>query len=123
MTREDLKTCGDFIPEFVAAVWNARKEGKTADDIANTWKVPGKFDGYLAPEAASVKNAAQVVMDEIKSSVDLARASRLAMAPLRESNPWSEPRLIGPALSPSGFPKRAEWVGNPCAVTRYLSAP
>ena len=66
MTRDELKTYGEFIGEFVAAVREAKKQGKTADDVAATWKVPAKYTGYPAPPAPSVKNAAQVVMDETK---------------------------------------------------------
>ena len=40
------------------------KAGKSADDFAGTYKVPEKYTGYPAAQAASVKNAAQVVMDE-----------------------------------------------------------
>lgn len=66
MTRDDLKTYGDFMRDFVAAVRDAKKQGKSADDFAAAWKVPEKYAGYPAAQAAGVKNAAQVVMDEIK---------------------------------------------------------
>jgi glyoxylase-like metal-dependent hydrolase (beta-lactamase superfamily II) len=66
MTRDDLKTYGDFMRDFVAAVRDAKKQGKSADDFAATWKVPEKYAGYPPAQAAGVKNAAQVVMDEIK---------------------------------------------------------
>src|SRR6266566_2956410 len=66
MTRDDLNTYADFIREFVNAVRDAKQQGKSADDVAATWKVPAKFAGYPAPMPASVKNAAQVVMDELK---------------------------------------------------------
>jgi cyclase len=66
MTREDLKTYGDFMHDFVAAVRAAKKQGQTADAFSTAWKVPEKYTGYPAAQAAGVKNAAQVVMDEIK---------------------------------------------------------
>ena len=65
MTREDLKTYADFIRDFVSAVRDAKKAGKSADEIAASWKVPDKYTGFAAP-AASVKNGAQVVLDELK---------------------------------------------------------
>ena len=66
MTRDDLKTYGEFMRDFVAAVRDAKKQGKSADDFAAAWKVPEKYAGYPAAQAAGVKNGAQVVMDEIK---------------------------------------------------------
>jgi glyoxylase-like metal-dependent hydrolase (beta-lactamase superfamily II) len=66
MTRDDLKTYGDFMRDFVTAVRDAKKQGKSPDDFAASWKVPEKYAGYPAAQAAGVKNAAQVVMDEIK---------------------------------------------------------
>jgi glyoxylase-like metal-dependent hydrolase (beta-lactamase superfamily II) len=66
LTRDDLKTYGDFMREFVNAVRDAKKAGKSADDVAATWKTPEKYTGFPAAQAASVKNAAQVIMDELK---------------------------------------------------------
>jgi len=66
MTRDDLKTYGEFVRDFVTAVREAKKQGKSAEDIASSWKVPAKYAGYSPAQAASVKIAAQVVMDEIK---------------------------------------------------------
>ena len=66
MTRDDLKTYGEFMRDFVAAVSEAKKQGKSAGDFAAAWNVPEKYAGYPAAQAASVKNGAQVVMDEIK---------------------------------------------------------
>ena len=66
MTRDDLKTYGDFINEFVQAVRDAKKAGKSADDFAASYKVPEKYTGYPAAQAASVKNAATVIMEEAK---------------------------------------------------------
>jgi glyoxylase-like metal-dependent hydrolase (beta-lactamase superfamily II) len=66
MTRDDLKVYGDFMRDFVTAVREAKKQGKSADDFAASWKVPEKYAGYPAAQAAGVKNAAQVVMDESK---------------------------------------------------------
>ena len=66
MTPDDLKMYGEFMRDFVAAVRDAKKQGKSADDFAAAWKVPEKYAGYPAAQAAGVKNGAQVVMDEIK---------------------------------------------------------
>ena len=66
MTRDDLKTYSEFMRDFVSAVSDAKKQGKSADEFAAAWKVPEKYAGYPAAQAAGVKNGAQVVMDEIK---------------------------------------------------------
>jgi len=66
MTRDDLKTYSEFMRDFVAAAREAKKKGQSADDFAAAWKVPEKYAGYPAAQAASVKNGAQVVMDETK---------------------------------------------------------
>ncbi len=66
MTMDDLKTYADFNRDFVNAVREAKKAGKSVDDVVGSWKVPEKYTGYGAPPAASVKNAAQVIFDEVK---------------------------------------------------------
>jgi cyclase len=64
-TPSDLKMYADFIQDFVGAVRDAKKAGKTADEVSTTWKVPEKYAGFTAAPA-SVKNSAQVIFDEIK---------------------------------------------------------
>jgi len=66
MTRDDLKTYSEFMKDFVAAVRDAKKAGKSADDFAASYKVPEKYAGYPAAQAASVKNAASVIMEEAR---------------------------------------------------------
>lgn len=51
--------------DFVTAVREAKKAGKTAEEISTTWKVPEKYVGFNAAPA-SVKNSAQVIFDETK---------------------------------------------------------
>jgi glyoxylase-like metal-dependent hydrolase (beta-lactamase superfamily II) len=65
-TIADLKTQSEFIADFVKFVQDAKKAGKTVDDVAATWKTPAKYTGYAAPAAARVKADAQVVWDETK---------------------------------------------------------
>jgi hypothetical protein len=62
----DLKTQSEFIADFVKFVQDAKKAGKTVDDVASTWKTPAKYTGYAAPQAARVKSNAQVIWDETK---------------------------------------------------------
>jgi glyoxylase-like metal-dependent hydrolase (beta-lactamase superfamily II) len=66
MTRDDLKTYSDFMRDFVTSVREAKKAGKSVDDVVSGWKTPEKYAGYPAAQPASVKNAAQVIFDETK---------------------------------------------------------
>ncbi len=63
-TIADLKTQSEFIAEFVKFAQDAKKAGKTVDDVVATWKTPAKYVGYAAPAPARVKADAQVVFDE-----------------------------------------------------------
>jgi hypothetical protein len=65
-TMADLQTQSEFIAEFVGFVQNAKKSGKTVDDVVTTWKTPAKYSGYAAPVAARVKADAQVIWDETR---------------------------------------------------------
>jgi len=66
MTMNDLREYSEFNKEFAAAVREGKKAGKTVDDIANSWKIPAKFAGYAAPQAARLKTNVQIVFDEVK---------------------------------------------------------
>jgi cyclase len=65
-TMADLKTQSDFVADFVKFAQDAKKSGKTVDDVVTAWKTPAKYAGYAAPQAARVKADAQVVFDETK---------------------------------------------------------
>ena len=65
-TMADMKTQSEFIADFVKFVQDAKKAGKTADEVAATWKTPAKYTGYAAPQAARVKADAEVIFAETK---------------------------------------------------------
>jgi cyclase len=75
-TPADLRLYSEFVADFVKFVQDAKKAGKTVDDVVSTWKTPAKYTGYTAPDpanAAQVRTAearvradAQVVWDETK---------------------------------------------------------
>ena len=65
-TMADLKTQSEFIADFVKFVQDAKKSGKTVDDVASTWKTPAKYTGYAAPQPERVKSNAQVIWDETR---------------------------------------------------------
>jgi cyclase len=61
-TNADLKGYIQFIRGYVKDVQDAKKSGKTVDDVANSWKPP---TGYTA-QPARVRSDAQLVFDETK---------------------------------------------------------
>jgi len=65
-TMADMKTQSEFIADFVKFVQDAKKAGKTVDDVVTTWKTPAKYAGYAAPQAARVKADAEVIWGETK---------------------------------------------------------
>jgi hypothetical protein len=66
MTMNDLKEYADFNREFLAAVRDAKKAGKSVDDVANSWTMPTKYAGYAAPQPVRLKSNVQVIFDELK---------------------------------------------------------
>ena len=66
MTMADLKTWADFTRDFVNAVREAKKAGKSVDDVVASWKVPEKYTGYGTPPATFMKNAATVIFEEMR---------------------------------------------------------
>jgi glyoxylase-like metal-dependent hydrolase (beta-lactamase superfamily II) len=65
-TPADLKLYSEFIADFVKFAQDAKKSGKTVDEVVNTWKVPAKYTGYATPNPARVKADAQVAFDETR---------------------------------------------------------
>jgi glyoxylase-like metal-dependent hydrolase (beta-lactamase superfamily II) len=66
MTMADLAEYAEFNKDFMRDVQAAKKAGKSADDVAGSWKIPEKYKGYAAPAAARLKANVQIVMDETK---------------------------------------------------------
>jgi cyclase len=66
MTMNDLKEYAEFNREFLATVREAKKAGKSVDDVANSWKMPAKYKGYGEPMPARLKANVQVIFDELK---------------------------------------------------------
>ena len=66
MTVADLKEYAQFNRDFASDVREAKKAGKSVDDVANSWKMPAKYMGYAAPQPARLKANVQVVYDELK---------------------------------------------------------
>jgi cyclase len=66
ITPADLKLYSEFIADFVKFAQDAKKSGKSVDDVASSWTVPAKYTGYAKPNPARVKADAQVAFDESK---------------------------------------------------------
>ena len=65
-TMAEMKTQSEFVADFVKFVQDAKKAGKTVDEVVTTWKTPAKYVGYAAPQAARVKADAEVIWAETK---------------------------------------------------------
>jgi cyclase len=66
MTMNDLKEYADFNRDFLTAVREAKKAGKSVDDVASSWTMPAKYTGYAAAAPARLKSNVQVIFDELK---------------------------------------------------------
>jgi cyclase len=66
MTMNDLREYAAFNREFLAAVQEAKKAGKSVDDLAASWTMPAKYAGYAAPQPDRLKSNIQVIFNELK---------------------------------------------------------
>jgi glyoxylase-like metal-dependent hydrolase (beta-lactamase superfamily II) len=66
MKPADLLEYAEFNKEFAATMQAAKKAGKTVDEMAASWKIPAKYQGYAEPAAVRLKSNIQVVFDETK---------------------------------------------------------
>jgi cyclase len=66
MTIADLKQYIEFNREFFNDVREAKKAGKSIDDIAASWKIPAKYNGYAAIDTNRLKNNVKLAFSESK---------------------------------------------------------
>ena len=66
MTVAELREYAEFNREFLAMVREAKKAGRSADEIAGAWKMPARYAGYTAPQPARLKSNVEVVYAEIR---------------------------------------------------------
>lgn len=66
MTVADLREYVEFNREFLAAVRDAKRAGRSVEDIASSWTMPAKYKGYAPPQPARLRSNVQVVYDEVK---------------------------------------------------------
>jgi glyoxylase-like metal-dependent hydrolase (beta-lactamase superfamily II) len=62
----DLKEYSAFIADLVRDVQDAKRAGRTLDEVVNTWKVPARYTGYTQPQPASLRANVEVIWDETK---------------------------------------------------------
>jgi glyoxylase-like metal-dependent hydrolase (beta-lactamase superfamily II) len=66
MTMNDLRELADFNREFLTSVRDAKKAGRSVDDVVNTWRMPGKYTGFDAVQPDRLKTNVQLIFDEAK---------------------------------------------------------
>ena len=66
MTRDDLREYAEFLRDFVAAVRDAKRQGRSAEELANTWTVPVRYAGYRTPAPERLRAWVQVIYDELE---------------------------------------------------------
>ncbi len=66
MSMNDLREYAEFNREFLMAVQEAKKAGKSVDDVAAGWTMPAKYAGYAPPQATRLKSNVQVIYNELK---------------------------------------------------------
>lgn len=65
MTRAELSEFAAFIAELVDAVRAGKKAGHTAEQIAQSWQVPARYAGYVAPQPARLRSNVELVLKEL----------------------------------------------------------
>jgi hypothetical protein len=66
MNMAELQEYATFNREFADTVRAAKKAGQTVDDVAKSWTMPAKFQGYAAAAEPRLRANVQVIFDEIK---------------------------------------------------------
>jgi cyclase len=65
MTMEDIRVHGEFLRDFVAAVREAKRAGKTVDEAASSWTRPAEYAQYPTPPPAQVRTPVQMLYNEL----------------------------------------------------------
>ena len=55
MTPNDLREYSDFNRDFRNAVLEAKKSGRSVDDIVKAWRIPDQYKGYAAPDPVRLR--------------------------------------------------------------------
>jgi hypothetical protein len=66
-TRAELREFISYVKDFVTTVQEAKRSGKTVDQVVAAWKTPVKYAGYEAtPVPVRVKADAELIFKETK---------------------------------------------------------
>jgi len=66
MNMAELMEYAQFNREFAAAMREAKKAGRSVDEVVKTWTMPAKYQGYTPAAEPRLRSNAQVIFDEIK---------------------------------------------------------
>jgi glyoxylase-like metal-dependent hydrolase (beta-lactamase superfamily II) len=66
MTFNDLREYVEFNRDFLNAMRDAKKAGRSVEETAKTWTIPAKYAGYAAPQPARLQANVNTVFNEIK---------------------------------------------------------
>ena len=66
MTPTDLREYAEFNRDFLNAVREAKKSGRSVDEIVKAWTMPEKYKGYAAPQPARVQTNVENVYKEVQ---------------------------------------------------------
>jgi cyclase len=66
MTPADLREYADFNRDFLNAVREGKKAGKSVDEIVKSWTMPSKYKGYAAPQPARLQSNIEHIYKEAR---------------------------------------------------------
>ena len=65
MKPADLQEFAQFSRDFLNTVREAKKAGRSVDEVAKSYKVPAKYAGYAAPQEARLRANVQSIFNEL----------------------------------------------------------
>jgi cyclase len=66
MAFADLLEYAEFNRDFLNAMRDAKKAGRSPEDTARAWSIPARYTGYATPRALTVQANVNTVFNEIK---------------------------------------------------------
>jgi glyoxylase-like metal-dependent hydrolase (beta-lactamase superfamily II) len=66
MTFNDLREYSEFNRDFLNAMREAKKAGRSVAETAMSWTIPAKYQGYAAPQAQRLEANVNTVFNEVK---------------------------------------------------------
>jgi glyoxylase-like metal-dependent hydrolase (beta-lactamase superfamily II) len=87
MTMEDIRMHSEFLRDFVAAVREAKRAGKTVDEAVSSWTRPAKYAQYPTPQPAQVRTPERCSTTSCRRAVFLDRPSQRCSVRLQADSP------------------------------------